>query len=84
MTARPGQAIALDRAELRRIRRRAILAAILWGVLSALWTQHVLTWATPQEVVDPRMEKGCVLPRAEAESTLFIVIDNRLRCWRYQ
>ena len=64
---------------------RALTAAALGAVLGALIGGLVVskTTAATEPVVDPRLETGCRWPTAEAESTFVIVIDGKLRCFRY-
>lgn len=83
-SARPGQALALDRAVLATIKRRAAIAAILWAIALSLWSHHIVTWSTPRESIDTRMEAGCRWPALEGEMTVVAVRHGEVICWRFR
>jgi hypothetical protein len=68
--------------EQRRKVRRAYLFGALLGLAVGGTGVYLLT-RPAEAVVDPGMERGCKLPKLEGESTNFIVVDGKLRCYRY-
>jgi len=71
----------VDRADL--MRERLAIALIAFGLGIPLGA--VIHKATiPEAVADARMEAACKMPQHEAESTQFIIVDGKMRCFRYR
>lgn len=51
------------------------------GVAGVLTIAGVYYTRSP---IDYRMETGCIMPRAEGEATMAVILNGRLICWRYQ
>lgn len=51
-------------------------------VLGAVAVAAAVHYTRPP--IDYRMETGCIMPRAEGEATMAVILDGRLICWRYQ
>lgn len=77
MTAKPGDLDVISR-NARRL--QSGIAAGLGAVLALLIVYQVAS----AEVLDPRMESACKMPRYEGEMTVATVINGKLICWRWQ
>lgn len=69
----------------RELRLRALSAAVSGFVLCIVLVYAANQWVNDQpEVVDRVMEQACRLPTHDGEATIFIVVDESLRCYKYR
>ena len=72
--------IVIDSIQLWRERLAVALIAFSVGLPCGLVIAGALAETL---VIDPRMEAACKHPTREGEATVMLVIDGRMRCYRY-
>lgn len=62
----------------RLLTRRSLIASLLGIMFGAL-----AVWGWERPAVDYRMETLCAQPKNEGEVTLFVVLNGKTHCWRF-